>query len=81
MIDQEAKAITNQEHEQLADQLTNYILTVMMTETNDEMDQLVSRPQLLPQKQTREERYIKYFDQKGIKTNLFAIEKYFDEVL
>ena len=24
---------------------------------------------------------IKYFDQKGIKTNLFAIEKYFDEVL
>ena len=74
------QAETKAEHEQLADQLTTYILTVMMTDVVDQMGPLVQRPQLV-QQQNREERYIKYFDQKGIKTNLFAIEKYFEEVL
>tara|TARA_B110000285_G_C15131869_1_gene624156 strand:+ start:2029 stop:2838 length:810 start_codon:yes stop_codon:yes gene_type:complete len=68
-----------QEQEQFADQIAHYILSHLVAEASEEMESLVSRPQLHPQKAA--ERYIKYFDQKGIKTNLFAIEKYFDEVL
>lgn len=63
----------------LADDVTDLILSHLLREVKEEIPVLVQRPQLAQNQ--RPGPTIKFFDKKGIKTDLFAIEKYVDEVL
>lgn len=64
------------EKNKLADQITDYLLQQIQAEFIHDMDTLVPR-----QNAQRQKSNIKFFEKKGIKTDLFAIEKYVDEVL
>lgn len=61
---------------QLADDMADFILAHMLREIKEEIPLLVPRPHLVKQGPV-----IKFFDKKGIKTDLFAIEKYVDEII
>ena len=65
------------EHMQLADEMSDFILAHLLREIKEEVPILVPRPNLI---QPKTGPTIKFFDKKGIKTDLFAIEKYVDEV-
>lgn len=67
------------EHLKLADEMTDFILSHLLREVKEEMPILVQRPSLVQPQKTGPA--IKFFDKKGIKTDLFAIEKYVDEIL
>jgi hypothetical protein len=56
--------------------LTDYLFNEFIAEANNDMDIMIPRQNLPRQKNS-----IKFFEKKGIKTDLFAIEKYVDEVL
>ena len=64
------------EHMQFADELSDLILSHLLREIKEEIPILVQRPQLVVGQRPT----IKFFDKKGIKTDLFAIEKYVDEI-
>jgi hypothetical protein len=66
------------EHMQLADEMADFILAHLLREIKEEVPILVPRPSLI---QPKTGPTIKFFDKKGIKTDLFAIEKYVDEVI
>ena len=52
------------------------IIGSMLEELKEEVPILVARPELI-----RPQPNIKFFEKKGIKTDLFAIEKYVDEII
>jgi hypothetical protein len=56
--------------------MTDYLFNEIKAELNLDMDIMIPRQNLPKQKNN-----IKFFEKKGIKTDLFAIEKYVDEVL
>ena len=56
--------------------MTDYLMREIVAEANLDMDIMIPRQNLPRQKNN-----IKFFEKKGIKTDLFAIEKYVDEVL
>lgn len=58
-----------------SDQLATYILRHILGEILHENETVLPRAQLRPQS------FIRYFEKKGIKTDLSAIEKYVDEML
>ena len=62
---------------QMADHLADYLLAQMLQEIKVDLHTVMPRPSLVQQKLPS----IKFFEKKGIKTDLFAIEKYVDEVL
>ena len=66
------------EHMQLAEEMSDFILAHLLREIKEEIPILVPRPNLA---QPKTGPAIKFFDKKGIKTDLFAIEKYVDEVI
>ena len=75
VVDQEAP---NSDHERLTEEIVGEVLAVLEAELKHDLETLVPRPNLLPPRQPPS---IKFFEKKGIKTDLFAIEKYVDEVL
>jgi hypothetical protein len=56
--------------------MANMIIESMLEELREEIPILVARPELM-----RPTPNIKFFEKKGIKTDLFAIEKYVDEII
>mgnify|MGYP006893248556 CR=1 FL=1 len=66
-----------EENMQIADHMSDFILTTLLREIQEEIPALIPRPQLMQ----RQGPAIKFFEKKGIKTDLFAIEKYVDEII
>jgi len=62
---------------QLADEMSNFILSTLLQEIKEEIPVLIPRPELMMKMHPN----IKFFEKKGIKTDLFAIEKYVDEII
>ena len=58
--------------------ITEYLLLEILQELKQDMDVIIPRVNLMAQRQVP---LIKFFEKKGIKTDLFAIEKYVDEIL
>ena len=61
-----------------ADEMTLYLLGQMLSELSIDLHSILPRPSIYQRYQVPQ---IKFFEKKGIKTDLFAIEKYVDEVL
>lgn len=62
----------------LVEDIAGSIYAQMLLDVKQDLHAIVPRPSLLQQRQIPT---IKFFEKKGIKTDLFAIEKYVDEVL
>jgi hypothetical protein len=58
--------------------ITEYLLLEILQELKTDMDVIIPRVNLMAHRQVP---LIKFFEKKGIKTDLFAIEKYVDEIL
>lgn len=67
-----------EEMNRFADEMTLYLLGQMLSELSIDLHSILPRPSLYQRYQAPQ---IKFFEKKGIKTDLFAIEKYVDEVL
>ena len=65
------------EKDELADSLSNLILGKLLEDLHQEIEIMVPRTELMSN--TREG--LKFYEKKGIRTDLFAIERYVDEVL
>lgn len=73
-----ANNIRNTKNEELADVMTDYLLTQLLQEFESDLDAIVPRREIAMRSRQGS---IKFFEKKGVKTDLFAIEKYVDEVL
>ena len=69
----------NEKHEELANNLTELIFNKFLLELGHEIEIIVPRCDSISQSRHRPS--LKFFEKKGIKTDLFAIERYVDEVL
>lgn len=65
-------------HEQMADQITDLMLAQLIEDLKSDIEIMVPRTNAVAQRQMPA---IKFFDRRGIRTDIFAIERYVDEVL
>lgn len=81
VIDMQDQTQDISQKNQAADDIAALLFNSIIQELTQDIQTMIPRQQLSRGSETQVQHSIKFFEKKGIKTDLFAIEKYVEEIL